>query len=119
MYQIKNLFKTAEKDVYKHGCILDSCLHFEIDVSFKNNTIKGLIQEVAEFLGIDADKIKDSIELNSCDEKGRVDFSVMEDSDSNYADAEDIKAWKQGNLTLWSCIYSARIEKIEVVEAIF
>ena len=109
-YQISNLLKFSEEDVYSDGCQPGgSCC--DIGLSFTGKTPAEVIEKVAEYLGA----TNEDIEKNACDEPGRVDFQIMEDENSTVASAQQIKQWKRGSLRLWNSIYTGHVEKVEVV----
>jgi hypothetical protein len=107
-YQINNFLKFAEEDNWKEGCDPNTTQSFMVDVSFYGATAEEVIQKAAEYLGVE----EDGILRNSCDEKGRVDFQLMEDADSTSPSKQQIKDWKKGNCRLWEVTYTANVEKV-------
>jgi hypothetical protein len=61
------------------------------------------------FVGVDDDY---EIELDACDDDGRVDISVMETNDSYTATERQIEEWKKGELTLWYSTYTFHVEEV-------
>jgi hypothetical protein len=112
MYQINGLLKFAEEDIYEEGCIPSISQTYEVDFNFEDATISGVIEEAREYL----DCPKECIELDACDDGGRVDFAIYETEDGLRADETDFSLWKKGKRRLWLCTYSAIVEKVERVE---
>lgn len=75
---------------------------------FRWNAIDGLLQKFLDFTGADSQ----SMELNACDEAGRVDICVLEDDHGCPATKRQIEEWKAGEIRLWNCIYTFKVEKI-------
>ena len=113
-FQVKNLFKISEEDVYQDGCIAGSGRATEIDISFSGNTPDEVIEKVSSFLGMKKDD--DGIEKNACDVDGRVDFQKMENSDGETPSLREIENWKKGSCRLWLVFYSARVEMVTSVK---
>lgn len=110
-YQMNGLLKFTEEDSYENGCNPDTVQIFEVDKKFEADTPQELIKDVAEWLAVD----NDGIEKNACDEAGRVDFSLMEDGESNKSTKTQISAWKKNKQKLWSVTYTGYVEKVEFV----
>lgn len=107
-YQARGWAKFYEEDVYQEGCLPHTGGMIDGNELFKANTIDGLLKQLLDFTGGD----RECLELNSCDELGRVDISIMENADGCKATRSEIEAWKQADIQLWDCIYTFQIEKI-------
>ena len=115
MLEVNNLHKHGEEDSFKEGCLPETSFSFNVDISFKAETQEELIQKICDFLGIDNEK--ENYLINSCDEKGRIDFQLLEDRESVLASKLDIKRWKQGSMKLYYVCYSAYVEEVTRAEA--
>jgi len=115
MLEVNNLLKFGEEDNFKEGCLPETGFSHDVDISFKAEIQEELIQKICDFLGIDNNK--ENYLINSCDEKGRIDFQLMEDRDSIPASNIQIDNWKQGNMKLYYVCYSAYIEEVTRKEA--
>lgn len=71
-----------------------------------------VIEKAAAFLGVETKGENNGVELNACDEKGRVDFAKMEDTDSTTPSNAQITAWKNGREKLYYAVYTAHVEKV-------
>lgn len=111
-YQINGLLKLAEVDNYEEGCDPKSTQMIEVDLTFTDSTVEGVIRKCAEFLGVD----NDGIEKNACDEDGRVDFQLMETEESYQPSKSQIEQWKRGTLRLWAVTYTGMVERVETVK---
>ena len=112
-YQIKGLLKFAEEDNYKDGCLPDTATHYSVDYTFNGTSKEEVIKKVADFLGVG----EDGIERNACDDKGRIDFALMEDDEGTSPSKSQIDAWKKGRERLWYVIYTGHLEKVTLVSA--
>lgn len=110
-YIIRGLSKNWEQDDWKNGCLPGTEGASDIDYTFEGSTPTDVMQQVCDFVGCEID----DVEVNACDEDGRVDFAVTEDDDGRAFDKDDFKAWKRGELTAWYCIYTGYVEKIQRV----
>lgn len=107
-YQVSGWAKFYEEDIYNEGCIPHTGGMIDGSDLFKSESISGLLEVLLSFTGANYE----DIQLNSCDELGRVDISVMEDDNGSMATRGQIEEWKEGQIRLWDCIYTFQVEKI-------
>lgn len=107
-YQAQGWVKFYEEDVYEEGCLPHTGGIVDGVELFRSATIDGLLKQFLEFTNGDSS----CMELNSCDEAGRVDISIMENADGCKAESWEIESWKEGDIQLWDCIYTFHVEKI-------
>ena len=107
-YESGKAFKFTEEDVWKDGCQPDISQSSIVDIEFTASSIKELIQQIQEYYSPD----EGCIEFNACDEKGRLDISILETDDSMKATAPEIESWKEGKKRLWNSIYTYQIKKV-------
>jgi len=108
MFESGKALKFVEEDNYENGCNPDTAQGWTVDIKFKAETIEELIKQITEFYGVE----EEDIEINSCDEDGRIDINIMENSEGYKATEREIEAWKQGLKKLYSAIYTYNIEKV-------
>ena len=108
IYESGNALKFTEEDIYQGGCQPITGGSWEVDISFKDNTIKGLIEKIIDYYGVE---ISD-VELDACEEQGRIDISILENAESIQASKSEIEAWKQGKIKLWSSIYTYQVHEV-------
>ena len=108
MYIVNKVFKFSEEDSYKDGCLPESASNSIIDVTFTNNTLAGLLEELKNFTGCD------DILLNSCDEIGRVDLQGYETLEGYKATDNEYEAWKNAKKKLFHTTYTAYVYKAEL-----
>ena len=106
MYEITNILKHAEEDIFEHGCQPGTGTGNFIDISFKSRTVKDLIEQAAEFLDCQ------DFQLNACEEIGRLDFQKHETFDGTTPTEAELERWKEGKLKLWLVDYSMWVEKV-------
>ena len=105
MYRADGFFKMSEEDIYEEGCIPNSGSCFASHEVFRSHSLDSLIGTIASFVGAD----RKHIELNACDEEGRLDISMMENEDGCPATQKEIDAWKEGRIRLWDSIYTFKV----------
>jgi len=111
-YYSGKALKMVEVDNYKEGCLPESAQNFLIDVTFRNETKEEIIEDIKDYFDIE------ELEINACDEPGRIDFSILENGDGLSASNYEVKEWKEGNIILYHAIYTYQITKVtkEVVK---
>jgi hypothetical protein len=112
MYSTSKGWKFVEVDDYEKGCLPETAFHMEVDVTFKGSTKAELLNDIMNFYGVD----EEAIELNACEEIGRIDISALENGDGHNASDSEIELWKQGKCTLYSVIYTHKAYKLSEVE---
>jgi len=108
LYQINGLLKLWDEDTYKNGAIPDSGGMSDVDLHFRGKTPDDVIEQCGEYLHVD----KDGIERNAGDINGRVDFSLMEDSNSCFLTKNELKEWKKGKMKAYAVTYIAQVEMV-------
>lgn len=109
MYEVNGWFKYGEQDFYETGCDPDSHVSFSGNERFSADNTPDLLIKLRSFVGVDDDY---EIELDACDEDGRVDIQVMETAEGYPATAWQFKEWKRGELALWACTYTFMVEEV-------
>ena len=108
-FEIAGIHKHSEEDIFKDGCQPDTGSASFIDETIEALTPEGCVESFRAFLGgVDAD----AVDLDSCEENGRVDISLMETEDGTAADEDDIAEWKVGAMRLWYVTYSGYMVKV-------
>lgn len=108
-YQIKGFLKHSEEDIFQDGCQPNSGISHYIDYEIRCEKIDDIIKNAMSFLGINDKK---SVLINACDEPGRIDFQVMENSEGCSASDSETNQWKEGKKRLWLCNYSCKVSYI-------
>lgn len=111
-YQANGWIKFYEEDIYAEGCLPHTGGLIDGREIFKASTLDGLLNEILSF----TDGDREGMELDACDDIGRVDISIMENADGCRANKREIELWKEGDIQLWDCIYSFKVEKINSTE---
>lgn len=107
-FEISGCLKHAEEDVFADGCIPPGSVT-AIDVTFQGSTAEECVKAFRDFVGPVDDG---DVELDACEEDGRVDVQIMETDDGIAADDDDVEEWKAGRLRLWLCTYTAIVERV-------
>lgn len=109
MFEVDGWHKHGEKDHYQHGCDPDDYVSFGGNDRFSAPTIPDLLVKLRAFVGVDDDY---EIELDACDDEGRVDIQVLETNDSYVATERQIEEWKRGELDLWCSTYTFVVQEV-------
>ena len=109
MYEVNGWWKYGEQDFYETGCDPDRYVSFSGNEQWSADNLPDLLIKLRSFVGVDDEY---EIELDCCDEDGRVDISVMETNDSYTANEWDIEKWKKGELALWYSTYTFNVEEV-------
>lgn len=102
MYMITGFLKSSEQDDYNEGCI-DGVTQYYIDHIIRSDTIDGLKQQIASFVGCDVG----DLESDACDEIGRIDASRTETVNGDEPTKFELEEWKRGKETLYYANYTA------------
>lgn len=108
-YEINGWYKFAEQDDWEHGCDPDKYVSFTGNEQWSAETIERLLEIIKDFVDVPSGH---EIELDACEEDGRVDIQVLETADGYTASDRDIEKWKQGEMALWSATYTFIIERV-------
>ena len=109
MYEVTGWHKFGERDYYETGCDPDEYIHFDGPERWSAVTVKDLLLQLRGFVGVDEDY---EIELDSCDEDGRVDIQVLETADSCPVSIYELEKWRRGELALWYSTYTFYVEEV-------
>ena len=109
-YEINGVHRFTEEDIYNDGCQPKTGSSDYIKLNIKANTVDELIQKL--FSELCFTYSKEALELNACDEEGRIDIQVMEDENGSEASKNELASWKNGKKRLWLGNYSANIELV-------
>ncbi len=109
-YAIKGFSCFTEEDIFNDGCQPNSGTHWdESTFHLTSDTIRGLLDKVKKYFDVE----EDALELDACEELGRLDVSRMEDKDGCNASAGELDSWKAGNTRLWLADYIMHVVKQE------
>ncbi len=114
-YASGKALKMTEEDTYNEGCLPETSTSYEVDIQFNDGTKEGLLNKMQEYFDI----TKDDMLINSCDENGRIDIQVLENSEGCKASDRELAQWKSNNLTLWLACYSYQVKEVITSEVIF
>jgi hypothetical protein len=105
--------KFAEVDTYHEGRDPKTRCAVSGRESFSADSVADLVTEVMRFCGTED---RDNVQLDACEEPGRIDVQVMETDAGEPADARDLEAWKAGKLQLWAATYIFHAERCQTVK---
>ena len=104
MFIISGFHKSTEQDDYENGCIGNGSDYF-IDYQIKTATLDDIKAKIASFIGCEVS----DLDLDTCEEVGRIDCGRTETEDGDEADKAQIDAWKDGNLVLYYAVYTCYV----------
>lgn len=108
-YVVNNYHALSEKDNCLKGCYGET-LHEWGKIDIKASTITELLQKLQEEFKCK----RDDIELNSCDNLGRVDIQVLQLKafECHKISAENYNKFEKGEIDLWCTLYIMHVEMI-------
>lgn len=112
-YEARGWVKFGEEDIYQEGCQPSTSFGDSGKDIFRAETLAGVIRECQSFCGSSS---KYDLMLDSCDETGRLDISIMENECGYPASKEELKQWRKGKVKCFNCIYTFRIKLMTVEE---
>lgn len=101
MYVISGFHKSTEQDDYENGCIGNGSDCF-IDYQIKTATLNDMKTKIASFIGCEVS----DLDLDSCDEVGRIDCGRTENGEGYEATKDEVGAWKAGKHVLYYAVYT-------------
>lgn len=101
--------KFSELDSWENGCS-GECETIFVKYQIESKNKEEAIQQVKDITGETCD---DAIELNSCDEPGRVDVQVQEDEHGNRLTQDQWEEFKQGRIKAYLVTYSFLFKQLE------
>lgn len=104
-YHIPTFCAFSEEDNYERGCEGGGS-SYVYDHSFDAASEEALIGFVCNHFDVE----RDAIELNACEEDGRIDIARMEDANGCNASQSEIESWKKGKTRLWHVVYTGQLE---------
>ena len=113
-YRLYGFLKHSEIFSLEEGCPSDTANSQFIEYTIAADCIAGIIEQASEFIysyGITG--ATDNIQVNACDEPGRIDFTIMEDAEGIQASEFDLQQWRKGAKELYCCTYSANVLKVQ------
>ena len=108
-YEVDHVIKFAEVDDYEKGCDPATSTEQSYKMDFSADTPKELIHQLMKHVG--TNDIED-VQINSCDEDGRIDIGAMEDGTGGTPTESQTEKWKKGEYKLWYIVYTFYIEKV-------
>ena len=111
MFTINGFHKFTEIDSYEEGCIGGGGSDEYIDYPLKAETVAELKEKIAGFVGC---AVAD-MELDACEEIGRIDAGRTETAEGYEATADDLKRWKSGKLAIYYAVYSCTVVECKPV----
>ena len=113
-YETKGWIKFYEADNYEDGCDPNTMAQTVGRDSFSADTIEGVLKQIVNFTGCSRANL--DIQPMGCDELGRVEAWVMENGEGDTPCEREYEDWKRGEIKLWACVYSFKVERVERAE---
>lgn len=114
-YETKGAFKFADRDIFSEGRVSEGSRATFVDYPLQADNLEQILISIAGFVGCE----NSDIEVNACDEPGRIDATIMETAGGFPATPSQIERWKTGDCDLWYCIYSFQFDEVTRIRAIF
>ena len=107
-YETGKGFKFTEEDNYREGCLPGTSQMWDIDVEFQGETKEEVTAKIKDFFGVN----DNYLDINACDEKGRIDIAILENAEGHEASQREIELWKKERIKLWYAVYTFNISKV-------
>lgn len=114
-FEVDGWYRVTEEDSFEEGCLPETASHNSGNERFVGETQNELIDKLMEFVGAKEDE---TVLVNSCDDRGRIDICVMEDADGSTATEREIERWKNGEIKLYYSTYTFQVEFVKRETAI-
>lgn len=109
MFEAVGYIKHSEIDNFKNGCDPSTAqTSFNTYLQFSAESAPELIERMREYFGVD----QEAITLDACDEIGRVDIQLHEDTEGMIASNWEIERWKEGLTILRLASYSFMVQEV-------
>lgn len=109
-YEVNGGLKDWEEDVFAHGCQPGTGACTSLNVRLRADSVEELVKKINDFIGNDD---LGAVELDACDEAGRIDVQMLETDDGTAPTERELALWKAGELRLWLANYSFQVEAVE------
>lgn len=110
-YETNGYYKHSERDNWEHGC-QDDYRSDDGHFLLTSGTLDDLLGQMLAIAGVERKDAKESVELNACDEAGRVDISLTENDDGLPATEGELTRWKAGEIDLWYATYTFHVQEV-------
>lgn len=110
-YQIDNMLRSDQLDRYETGCD-GPVTETPLSIAITAETTDELFKRMAGSIGADEKEFLDQMEIDVCDDDGRVEFSRYETGSGDPATAIDVEKWKKGEKKLYYVTYMAWVEGV-------
>jgi len=109
-FEVVGWMKYAEEDIFEDGCQLNSTTTAFGDDRWSAPTVSNLVEQLRAFVPFTSDG--DAMQLDACEELGRIDISGMETIDGNEPTVSQLEDWKRGEYRLWYVTYTFQVERV-------
>lgn len=104
--------KLIEQDDFDRGCLPDTAQERYYTQQFSGESLDELLHQISEHHGVAVE----NMDLNACDELGRLDIQCMEDDKGLLMFESEIEQWKQGKKRAWLATYTYQVCRCEPVD---
>ena len=110
-YTVKDVLVYREEDVFEDGCQPGTGYDSYIGYAFRGDTKEKAIDSFKEFFDFD------EVELDVCDEIGRIEGQRLECDDGTELTDREIALWQEGKLKAWCATYTGFLYEVRPVKA--
>jgi len=104
-YEVDGWVKYVEEDNWEEGCI-GGIESYDGSDRFHASNMPELLEKLQDFV------YEGSIEVDVCDEKGRVDICRMENENGDSLTCAEETAWRKGEGKAWYAVYIFYVQKV-------
>ena len=108
-FELRNIFKIAEEDNYKNGCLPETAQESMIAGPIAGDTLVELLQRFADMVG---GNVSDIV-INPCeDDPSRIELQSTENADGYEPTAQENADFVAGKINLYAVTYTAYVEEV-------
>lgn len=114
-FETKGALRMVEVDDWHQGCLAEGGFSVYVDYPISGETLPEIVEKIQNMTGAE----RDGVQVNACDEPGRIDVQLTENADGLPATAQELALWKKGKAKLFAVTYSFLFEEVTRSPAVF
>ena len=107
MLETKGFFKMSVEDNFETGEV-GKCQDSYVDHNLTAIDSNEMIGKIKNVIGCTYGEM----DINACEEMGRVDCSIMETVEGYQPTTKQLSQWRNGEMVLYYCTYTFQIEEV-------
>lgn len=109
-FEVNGWIKFSEEDSFTDGCLATGGTQAGGNERWHADTVAALLEQLRAFVPFNT--TADNVELDACEDIGRIDICGTETNDNEEPTAAQIDSWKRGEFRLWYVVYTFHVERV-------